>query len=117
VLLRHVALAAADPLRTLQLQEAVAAAARAAAARAPEAALLQARAPQPAGPSLRRAGHFAGVTGAARGARRRSAGSTRAWRRPCASFFPSPHDAQHRGRVRHAATAGCHRITCDQGGD
>jgi len=67
VLLRHVALAAADPLRTMQLQEAVAAAARAAAARAPEAALLQARAPRPAGPSLRRAGHFAGADG--RGAR------------------------------------------------
>ncbi len=45
VLLRHVALAAADPLRNVALPAAAAAAARAAAARASEAALLQARPP------------------------------------------------------------------------
>ncbi len=45
MLLRHVALAAADPLRNVALPAAAAAAARAAAGRASEAALLQARPP------------------------------------------------------------------------
>lgn len=47
VVLRHVALAAADPLRAVALPNVAAAAARAAAARSSEAALLQARAALP----------------------------------------------------------------------
>ena len=47
VVLRHVALAAADPLRAVALPSVAVAAARAAAARSSEAALLQARAALP----------------------------------------------------------------------